>query len=135
MSGGQPLPKSVQNFFEPRFGYDFSQVRVHTDTRAAKSAQAVNARAYTTGRDIVFGAGQYKPQNSEGKWLLAHELAHIMQQKAINAHVMKQSDSASGDRRVQRKPAPKVPTFKDCTKANTLTLRANEKLEKARDRV
>jgi Domain of unknown function (DUF4157) len=68
---------------EPRFGHDFSKVRVHTDAEAAESAQAVNALAYTVGRDVVFGAGQYAPQTSEGRRLLAHELTHVVQQQQI----------------------------------------------------
>ncbi len=79
-SGGQSLPKSVQTYFESRFGYDFSQIRIHTDARAAKSAQAINAKAYTVGQDIVFGAGQYEPDTSKGRRLLAHELTHAIQQ-------------------------------------------------------
>ncbi|MGB3458295.1 MAG: DUF4157 domain-containing protein [Halobacteriota archaeon] len=82
--GGQPLPQSVRAFFEPRFGYDFSQVRIHTDTRAAESAQAVNARAFTSGRDVVFGTGQYTPGTKEGQRLLAHELTHVVQQASGN---------------------------------------------------
>ena len=77
---GQSLPESVRNFFEPRFGYDFSHVRVHIDARAAESARAVNARAFTVGRDVVFGAGQYAPETMAGKRLLAHELTHVIQQ-------------------------------------------------------
>jgi len=79
--GGQPLPESVRIFFEPRFNYDFSQVRVHTDGRAADTAQAMNARAFTTGKDIVFGAGLYSPETETGKRLLAHELVHVVQQQ------------------------------------------------------
>ena len=67
---------------ESRFGHDFSQVRVHTDTRAAESARAVNARAYTVGRNVVFGSGQYAPGSGEGQRLLAHELTHVVQQSA-----------------------------------------------------
>jgi uncharacterized protein DUF4157 len=78
--GGQPLPGSTRAFFEPRFGQDFSQVRLHTDTRAAESARAVNARAFTLGRDVVFGAGQYTPGTGEGRRLMAHELTHVVQQ-------------------------------------------------------
>lgn len=78
--GGRPLPQSEQAFFEPRFGTDFSQVRVHADRQAAEAARAVNARAFTLGRDIVFGTGEYQPRASEGKKLLAHELAHVVQQ-------------------------------------------------------
>jgi hypothetical protein len=79
---GQPLPESVRAFFEPRFGVDFSQVRVHTDSHAARSVRAVNARAFTVGGDIVFGTGEYSPATTPGKRLFAHELAHTIQQKA-----------------------------------------------------
>lgn len=73
---------------EPRFGVDFSQVRVHTDPRATESAQAVNALAYTVGRNVVFGTGQYAPGTSEGRRLLAHELVHTIQQnKSSNGMV------------------------------------------------
>ncbi len=78
---GQSLTQLQRAFFEPRFGYDFSQVWVHTDDQAAESARVVNARAYTVGRDVVFGAGQYTPGTSEGRRLLAHELTHVVQQR------------------------------------------------------
>ena len=77
---GQPLDAATRAFMEPRFGHDFSQVRVHTDAKAAESAQAVNALAYTVGRDIVFGAGRYAPGTPEGDKLIAHELTHVAQQ-------------------------------------------------------
>lgn len=80
-SPGQPLDQSTRAFFEPRFGQDFSGVRVHTDRQAVESARAVNALAYTMGRNIVFGGGQYVPGNVEGKRLLAHELTHVVQQE------------------------------------------------------
>lgn len=80
-SGGQPLPDSTRAFFEPRFGHDFSQVRVHADAKAADTAQAVRAKAFTVGRDIVFGGGQYTPDTQGGRRLLAHELAHVAQQR------------------------------------------------------
>jgi hypothetical protein len=79
-SSGQGLEKETQSFFESRFGHDFSKVRVHTGVRAADSARAVNALAYTVGRDMVFGSGQYAPQTASGQRLLAHELAHVVQQ-------------------------------------------------------
>jgi hypothetical protein len=79
-SSGQPLPPQPRRFMESRFGYDFAGVRVHTDDRAAKSAESVRARAYTVSKDIVFGAGQYAPGTSTGQRLLAHELAHVVQQ-------------------------------------------------------
>jgi hypothetical protein len=78
---GQPLDASARAFFEARFGHDFSQVRVHTDARAAASARAVHASAYTVGRDVVFGPGQYHPARPDGRSLLAHELAHVIQQQ------------------------------------------------------
>ncbi len=80
-SPGQPLDSDTRAFMEPRFGHDFGQVRVHADEKAAKSTQAVNSLAYTVGRDVVFGAGQYAPGTSEGRRLLAHELAHVVQQR------------------------------------------------------
>jgi hypothetical protein len=83
--GGQPLPQSERNFFEPRFGADFSQVRVHAGNQAAEAARAVNARAFTLGRDVVFGAGQYQPRSTEGQRLLAHELTHVVQQNGVSA--------------------------------------------------
>lgn len=79
-SPGQPLDAETRAFFEPRFGHDFSRVRVHTDVKAAESARAVNALAYTVEHDVVFGAGQYAPHAVVGKRLLAHELAHVFQQ-------------------------------------------------------
>ena len=78
--GGQPLPGSARAFFEPRFKHDFSRVRVHTDAKAADTARAVNARAFTVGQDIVYGAGQYAPGTATGRRLLAHELTHVLQQ-------------------------------------------------------
>lgn len=81
---GRPLPSPVKDFFEPRFGHDFSQVRIHTDDLAAESARAVNALAYTVGQNIVFASGQYMPGTGAGDRLLAHELTHIMQQRPDN---------------------------------------------------
>jgi hypothetical protein len=81
-SSGQPLEGDTRMFMESRFAHDFSRVRVHTDARAAESAQAVNALAYTVGRDVVFGAGRYEPGTIAGKTLLAHELTHTVQQEA-----------------------------------------------------
>ena len=83
--GGHRLPVSVRAYFEPRFGYDFSQVRVHTDRHAHASAGAVGARAFTVGKNIVFGAGKYAPTAEAGRRLLAHELTHVVQQSAAPA--------------------------------------------------
>jgi hypothetical protein len=79
-SGGTALDSSTRAFMEPRFGRDFSGVRVHTDSKAAMSARAVNALAYTVGSDVVFNRGQYSPASGTGRRLLAHELAHVVQQ-------------------------------------------------------
>jgi hypothetical protein len=78
---GQPLPKFIRTFFEPRFGYNFSQVRIHNDMQASKTAKSMNARAFTFGLHIVFGDGQYAPETTAGKRLLAHELTHAIQQQ------------------------------------------------------
>jgi hypothetical protein len=83
--GGQSLPESARAFFEPRFGHDFSQVRVHTSAQAAKTAQAVNARAFTLGHKVVFATGGYAPGTVAGKRLLAHELTHVVQQTGNEA--------------------------------------------------
>ncbi len=79
-SSGKPLEPTILSFMESRFGCDFQQVRVHSDLSAAESAHSINAQAYTTGNDIVFGAGQYKPETSTGRQLIAHELTHVIQQ-------------------------------------------------------
>jgi hypothetical protein len=83
--GGEPLPGALRSYFEPRFGHDLGNVRVHAGGEAADAARAVQARAYTVGGDIVFGAGQYAPGTEAGKRLLAHELAHVVQQRAAPA--------------------------------------------------
>lgn len=80
-SPGHPLDGATRAFMESRFGHDFNRVRVHTDGRAAESARAVNALAFTAGHDVVFGAGRYAPQTDQGFRLLAHELTHVVQQR------------------------------------------------------
>jgi outer membrane protein OmpA-like peptidoglycan-associated protein len=80
MASGKPLEPETRGFFERRFGHDFSRVRVHADAAAAVSARAASARAYTHGTDIVFGGGMYRPDSPSGMRLLAHELAHVVQQ-------------------------------------------------------
>jgi outer membrane protein OmpA-like peptidoglycan-associated protein len=78
-SPGAPLDTSTRAFMEPRFGCDFGQVRVHTSVKAAESAQAVKALAYTVGNEVVFGEGEYSPHTHAGRRLLAHELVHALQ--------------------------------------------------------
>ncbi len=83
-SPGQPLDPATRLFMEPRFGHDFSGVRVHTDGQAAASARDVSANAYTVGRNMVFGAGRFAPETHEGRRLIAHELTHVVQQTDLN---------------------------------------------------
>ncbi|UCF91849.1 MAG: DUF4157 domain-containing protein [Desulfobacterales bacterium] len=123
---GQPLPSSERTFFEPRFGHDFSEVRIHADTRAANAAQALHSRAFTVGRDIVFGARQYQPEKTSGRQLLAHELTHVMQQDrrrhqkqtfAEGRSLAKQSDNPL---RLTNVP-PLVPPYLQRLKISTLS--------------
>jgi hypothetical protein len=79
-SPGQSLDQATLDFMQPRFGSDFGRVRVHEGSQAAESARAVDARAYTVGRSIVFGSGEYRPQTEQGRQLIAHELTHVVQQ-------------------------------------------------------
>ena len=81
---GQPLDSQARTRMESHLGHDFSRVRVHTDARAAESARAVNASAYTVGQQVVFASGKYQPQTNEGQRLLAHELTHVVQQSVGN---------------------------------------------------
>lgn len=84
-SGGQPLDTNTRKFFESRLGYDFSDVKIHTRSKAAASAQSVNALAYTYGNNIVFNENQFSPKTDSGKRLLAHELTHVVQQESAQS--------------------------------------------------
>jgi len=102
-SSGQPLDAATRAFMEPRFGHNFSQVRVHTDDQAAASALDVNARAYTVGDDIVFGKGQYHLSAASSQRLIAHELAHVVQQRNTGqAAVARQLDYEETGRNITR---------------------------------
>lgn len=97
---GQPLDLATRAFFEPRFGHDFSHVRVHADDKAGVSARAIDAQAYTAGHNIVFGAGRFAPGTQAGRQLMAHELTHVVQQ-----HSTRQAAGAvSAAAPVARKP-------------------------------
>ena len=97
-SPGQPLDAQTRAYFEPRFGHDFGQIRIHSDARAAESARAVNALGYTNGRDIVVGTGQYAPATNFGRRLLAHELTHVMQYRnAPGGSGVRRGVAARGD--------------------------------------
>ncbi|XXY51881.1 DUF4157 domain-containing protein [Sorangium sp. So ce269] len=95
--GGRPLDPTLRRYFEPRFGRDFSGVRIHDSARADASTRAVSATAYTVGNDVVFRRGAYDPNTTRGKKLLAHELAHVAQQSGGEGHAAKKSDKASLD--------------------------------------
>ncbi|CAG9259673.1 hypothetical protein PUN4_340053 [Paraburkholderia unamae] len=92
-SPGRPLDAAARAFFEPRFARDFSAVRIHEGGVADTAARAVSARAFTLGRDIVFGGGHYAPHTARGRHLLAHELAHVVQQEAAPARGVLRRDS------------------------------------------
>lgn len=94
-SSGQPLDAVTRAFFEPRFGHDFGRVRVHSSAAADASARSVNAHAYTVGHNIAFGAGRLAPATHEGRRLIAHELAHVVQQAGADAALMRACDCAS----------------------------------------
>jgi hypothetical protein len=80
--GGSPLDGATRSFMESRLGHDFSDVRVHTGQKADQSARSINAQAYTVGNDVVFQSGKYTPETPVGMHTLAHELTHVVQQKA-----------------------------------------------------
>lgn len=91
-SGGASLDSATHAFMASRFGTDFGDVRIHTGDEAARSARSLGAKAYTVGRDIVFGAGQYDPQGAAGQHLLAHELTHVIQQRGGALSIQREVD-------------------------------------------
>jgi hypothetical protein len=104
--GGQPLDLATRNFFEPRFDADFNSIRVHSDNRAADLSKSINAKAFTLGRDVVFGSGQYSPESSTGKRLMAHELTHVVQQNSNlrSGNNLNEVTRSSPSSTVQRQP-------------------------------
>ncbi|MBE9066454.1 DUF4157 domain-containing protein [Leptolyngbya cf. ectocarpi LEGE 11479] len=111
-SGGMPLPNTTRNFMEPRFGHDFSQVRIHAGAEAAQLAHSLKARAFTVGRNIVFGKGALDYNSSTGKSLLAHELTHYVQQTANGTTISPKYDSTLQGKTIQRKVCD--PLVQDC---------------------
>lgn len=91
-SSGHPLDSATRAFFEPRFARDLSDVRVHTSADAADSARSINAHAYTLGSDIVFNSGQYSPDTTSGRTLLAHELAHVVHQQSTGTALQRKGE-------------------------------------------
>jgi len=90
--GGHALSPATRAFMEPRFGHDFSRVRIHADSNAAKVSQHINAKAFTVGQNVAFGAGQYQPNTANGRQLLAHELTHVVQQSG-NTNIIQRAET------------------------------------------
>lgn len=118
---GQPLDTQTRSFMEPRFGHDFGNIRVHADAKAAESARAVNALAYTVGRDIILGEDQINSGTWQGKRLLAHELAHVVQQEYGLKQIQRQVGSYP-DECEDRGPANSEdhPLIYNCQETNSL---------------
>ncbi|WP_241471311.1 eCIS core domain-containing protein [Natrinema salifodinae] len=91
--GGRSLDHPIQRALEERLDADFSNVYIHTGTKAAEAADAIDAKAFTCGKDIVFNAGEYDPESPEGQFLLAHELAHVRQQTGTAISMMPKSNA------------------------------------------
>jgi hypothetical protein len=108
-TGGEPLSSGTRRYMEPRFGHDFNQVRVHADEAAFRSAHAVQAHAYTVGNDIVFGPGKYAPGTRDGDRLLAHELAHVVQQTGGGAPRQLSDSRPALQRQSAGATAPRLP--------------------------
>jgi hypothetical protein len=97
VSPGRPLEPSLREYMEQRFGHDFSRVRVHSGGNAEQSAREVNAHAYTVGQNMIFGKGRFAPETNEGRWLIAHELTHVVQQTADTALPIQREPDAQSD--------------------------------------
>jgi hypothetical protein len=113
-SGGEPLSYDIRAFMEPRFGFDFSQVRVHTDSSAVEMSQSIDAQAFTHGNNIYFNAGKYAPETQNGKQLLAHELTHTVQQTGGilgHANHSQPGESIPDNELIQAKMISKAPSF------------------------
>ena len=96
-AGGQPLPAEERGFFEPRLGADLGHVRVHQGAGADEAARALRAHAFTTGRHVVFASGQYAPGTVAGRKLIAHELAHVLQQRGgVEGPIRRKPDQEPG---------------------------------------
>jgi len=126
-SHGKPIDPVTRNFMESRFGYDFGNVQIHSDQLAHQSAKEINALAYTHKNHVVFKEGQYKPDNSSGKLLLAHELAHVVQQGGLSNNrqpIFTKQDPAPGSQIIIQK---KDESFNSITSANICDQTEEEK--------
>jgi hypothetical protein len=124
-SQGQPLDTASRAYFEPRFGHDFSRVRVHYDAKGAVSASDVGARAYTVGERIVFGSGEFAPHNAVGRRLLAHELAHVVQQASAGTACVQRAPLTYGNTAVTITPPAKPFTLQDAKNLIQQRINAN----------
>jgi hypothetical protein len=107
LGAGVPLDKASRTYFEPRFGHDFGDVRIHNGPQANAAAVSIQARAFTLGRDVVFAKGQHDPGSEGGKHLLAHELTHVVQQSAAHAGPAYQGNRSPPAPMLQRAPGDK----------------------------
>ena len=130
-SPGQPLDPETRAFFEPRFGHDFSHVRVHTDSKAAESARAVNALAYTLGNNVVFDTDNYAPPTTRGRHLIAHELTHVVQQTQSEVY---HQDNSSGTENFERAATKVADSVVSGAQAVQPVLRTGRALAKQDDR-
>ena len=125
LRNGRPLDSASRNFFEPRFGYNFNHVRVHTDAHAQTLNHQLQARAFTYGHDIAFAQGAYQPNSYHGRQLMAHELTHVVQQGRAQRHVA--TDAAPSIQRKMNEPmiqracvANLIPLLRCCDYSNSL---------------
>ena len=129
---GQPLPESVKNYFEPRFGFDFSQVRLHTDAKAGEIARALKARAFVAGGDIGFGVDEYAPHTLQGRQLFAHELVHVIQQNGklhashSDALVQRKKEESAAKKKPGGSEAPKKVLVVEILKTEDMDLTTEE---------
>ena len=127
-SNGKPIDPLTRNFMESRFGYDFANVQIHSDRSAHQSAKEINALAYTHRNHVVFKEGQYQPDSSSGRLLLAHELAHVVQQGGLSnnrSSILTKQDPASGSQIVLQKKTES--SFSSITSANICDQNDEEK--------
>jgi hypothetical protein len=131
-SPAQPLDAATRSFFEPRFGHDFARVRVHTDAKAAESSRAVNALAYTVGRDVVFSAGRFTPGTAAGRRLLAHELTHVVQQSGAGerTHSLALGPAADGYEREADAAAGAISRGADSAEGESVSTAPDSRLQR-----
>jgi hypothetical protein len=127
---GVPLSPAVRSYFEPRFAHDFSNVRVHADDSAATAARGIQARAYTLGQNVVFGAGEFAPDSDRGMRLLAHELTHVVQQSggAAPAAIAPKLIATPGATPTIQRDAARVATI-DATAQKLIDVAANSRTD------